>query len=413
MHLNEVHKPWKPLKAELARRERIRRKCSGIVHRIKQGKTTDSDRNDPLYRKLPNEIDWSLWDTQTLLNALLRNVLGNVWDRDSKSRPICYDPTPKEVAEWGETVIQIARDLEAQSEKEELNTGVDRFGNVVKSYEQSLPPLLIAAKDGQLQVLKEFVNKAREQSQGIPDENVQKLVKSVDRNGSNAFHWAAGGGHLDCLKYLFSLTPMTSPTSFESSVTHRRRDGKTCMHYAARNGQNHIIDYLVKEKSAQIDMVNLMSGDGTTPLHLACFGGHLKTVQHLIEVHGANRFIVNEWGCGIGHWVAMTIQKDEAEVISILNYLRESHSHSSFDLFGLVQKQGHSSLHKAAQKLNKTVLKWLIQEAKQNWTEDQRSIAGSKDVGGNTPVSIWRKMGGDEEFGDWLEIECSWAKPGL
>lgn len=406
MHLNEVHKPWKPLKAELARRERIRRKCSGILHRMIQGKITDSDRNDPLYKKLPSEQDLSSGDTQTLLNAFLQNVLGHVWDRDSKSRPVCYDPTSEEVAEWGKKVIQIAKDLEKEYEKVESKPGLDRFGNAVKSYEQSLPPFLMAAKDGQLQVLKEIVNKTKEHCEEIPEKSIRDLVKTVDRNGSNAFHWSAGGGHLDCLKYLFSLT-MTGPASVESNVTNRRRDGKTCLHYAARNGQNHIIDYLIQEKSVGIDIA---SGDGTTPLHLACFGGHLATVRHLIEVHGASVFIVNDWGCGIGHWVAMTIQKDEEEIISILNYLRESHSQSSFDIFGLVQKQGHSSLHKAAQKLNKTALQWLIQEAKQNWTEDQRSKAGSKDIGGNTPASIWRKMGGDEEFGEWLEVEYSWAK---
>lgn len=402
MHLNEVHKPWQPLKAEIARRERLRRKCTGIVHRIRQGKITDSDRNDPLYKKLPNQKDRTSWEE--LLNAFLRNVLGDVWDRDSKLKPICYDPTPEEVEQWAKDVIQIAQDLEANHETEEASIGYDRFGNIVKSYDQSLPPFLMAAKDGKIQVLKEIVNKTRELNSDESDAAVQHLVETIDRNGSNAFHWSAGGGHLDCLRYLFSLT-VTNPSSTDCKSTHRRRDGKTCMHYAARNGQNHIIDYLVREKSANIDIT---SGDGTTPLHLACFGGHLKTVRHLIEIHGADRCMVNDWGCGIGHWVAMTIQKDEDEVISLLNYLRELHPCTSFDIFGMVQKQGHSSLHKAAQKLNKTVLKWLVHEAKRNWTEDQRSKAGCKDVGGNTPATIWRKMGGDNEFGHWLEVECSW-----
>lgn len=407
MHLNEVHKPWQPLKAELARRERIRRKCTGIIHRIRQGKITEDDRKDPLFKLLPEEDEWDRTE-ETLLNTLLQNALGEVWNRDSKLKPICYEPNSQEVAVWAEKVIELAQKAEAEYERNKSNTaaGRDRDGNLIKSYDQSLPPLLIAAKDGQLEEMKDLVNQFRS-NRGINAHNaLQEYLKTVDRNGSNAYHWAAGGGHLECLDYLFSLSKCSDTVSdHENRKTHRRRDGKTCLHYAARNGQTHIIDYLVKQTAVDIDVT---SGDGTTPLHLACFGGHLKTIRCLIETHCANRSLVNEWGCGIGHWIAMTIQKDEKVVVSALEYLKQLEPHSSFNIFGKIQKQGHSSVHKAAQKLNKAVLMWLAEESKQNWSDTQRCQAGGHDLGGHKPSEIWKKMGGDETFADWLERECSW-----
>ena len=62
------------------------------------------------------------------------------------------------------------------------------------------------------------------------------------------------------------------------------------------------------------------------------------------------------------------------------------HSYTSFIIFDAVQKPRHSSLHKAAQKMNKQLLKWLLRETKRHWTEDRRPKAGCKDVGGNTPA---------------------------
>jgi hypothetical protein len=49
----------------------------------------------------------------------------------------------------------------------------------------------------------------------------------------------------------------------------RRRDGKTCLHYSARE-QGHLdgVKFLVEEQV--IDEYR----DGTTPFHMACFGGH-------------------------------------------------------------------------------------------------------------------------------------------
>ena len=70
------------------------------------------------------------------------------------------------------------------------------------------------------------------------------------------------------------------------------------------------------ETSQNID-VDVTSGDGTIPLHLACYGGHLSAIKKLILVYGANRYKMNDWGYGVDHWLAMSISKN-------LDYLIES-----------------------------------------------------------------------------------------
>jgi hypothetical protein len=80
---------------------------------------------------------------------------------------------------------------------------------------------------------------------------------------------------------------------------------------------------------------------------------------------------------------------------------------TTFTLFGLVQKQGHSAVHKAAQKLNHVVIEWLVKEARENWTLEQIQQAGKSDVGGNIPSGIWIAMGGDEKISKLMQ-EFGW-----
>ena len=60
----------------------------------------------------------------------------------------------------------------------------------------------------------------------------------------------------------------------------RRRDGRTCLRYAARNGKVECLRYLLEEREHSVDS---RSEDGTMPLHLACFGACPYAVQYLID----------------------------------------------------------------------------------------------------------------------------------
>jgi len=328
-------------------------------------------------------------------------------------------------------------------------SGTDRSGNVCPSYRDSLPPFLAAAANGDLVALQSYINDGSSDGKGkgstTKEEQKQEHIKGLlslrDRNGSTAEHWAAGGGHLDCLSYLLELRDGIASSSSATQQEHkdttstnnnnkkirRRRDGKTSLHYAARNGHNHIIDYLLssQQRKCQHDIdddtppmneVDIPSGDGTTPLHLACYGGHLSTVKHLIQVHKANVFITNEWNCSVAHWTAMSLGlAGKDTVIELCNYLYDV---CGVD-FGMYQKQGHTALHKAASRKNKHVIEWLATKFNENSSDTDKndeeeekkkksSSIGLVDVGGNKPSDIWQSVGGDEKFGLWMKNTCGW-----
>ena len=178
----------------------------------------------------------------------------------------------------------------------------------------------------------------------------------------------------------------------------RRRDGKTCLHYAARNGQLHCIQYLVEVQQMDLDGA---SGEGTTPLHMACYGGHLPAIIYFVE-YAAKQSLpnpalaANEWACRASHWVAMTLNENAEQVWEICNYLQGC----GVD-FGARQHQGHSPLHKAAHRRNRHVLEWMVGGQCTLTTEDLMAAA-APDEGGHTPSDIWQSVGGDPDVLQWM-----------
>ena len=421
MHIHQCHTPWKPGKAELARRERLRRRIDGVVYRTFK----ESNAVPIITDEILGEIT-AVKESETpnqYKERLLKNFLGdNIWDRDGKIRSISYTPNEEESQKWSMKLLEIVRNLEQscsekdhraqgssiEVEKSFLNKGFDRNGKESKSYKKSLPPFIKAASDGNLELLQQMVEEInRKPNSSCHQISLGKLLETKDRNGSNAEHWSAGNGHLKCLQYLVRLSTNLSNKNSEDILTakkKKRRDGKTTLHYASRNGKTEIIKYLLSAPSKHD--VDVISGDGTTPLHMAFYGGHLEAIKCLID-NKANMHKQNEWECGIGHWIALSIQTDHGHLVNILNYMKELVDGQTFTIFGLVQKQGHSAVHKAAQKLNITVIKWLAEEAS-SWTPEQRNAAGAKDACGNIPSTIWLQMGGDETISAWLIEECGW-----
>lgn len=455
MHLQQVHTPWNPGKAELARRERIRRRVQGLVYITFKGGKGAMVMKDDVLPDVPAPNEGEAQEEYT--DRLLKRFLGNAWNRDGKLLAVKYEAPPEEIQQWSEKAVDIARQLEEAYEvsKDDDNgdgkrrkgndmkfveAGLDRYGNKTDNYKDSLPPFIKAASDGNLDLLKQMVKDAESR----PDHDVSgkknekdpvyELLETKDRNSSFAQDWAAGNGHLDCLKYLMDLSESVSTSAAQqdneipnnessSSCTctknRRKREGKTSLHYACRNGHLAVVQYLLEPRRSDnssasaaphYPTVDITSGDGTTPLHLACYGGHLEVIQYLIEDRKADIYRTNDWECGIGHWIAMSIQSNHEELMNIFNYVKCLVGEKSFEVFGSVQKQGHSSVHKAAQKLNRKVIEWLAQESKscQHWTAEQRVAAGAEDGGGNKPSKIWFRMGGSEEFSNWMKEECDW-----
>ena len=271
----------------------------------------------------------------------LRKQGKNPDDEAEPNEPETWEPTKEEVEKWDAKVLEIVTDLEATAAEatnggdlgnvQIVKAGLDRSGKMSKDYRQSLPPFLQAAADGNMSALKEMISNVA---------SVEELLATRDRHLSTAEHWAAGGGHLACLRFLLEQKRGNGTNEPLSKV--RRRDGKTSLHYASRNGHLHCVRYLVEECGYSLSVA---SGDGTTPFHMACFGGNLDVAKYMIE-KGSSSIATqaNEWGCSAAHWVAMTKCSD-AKLVRALCSLLQNHGVS----FTATQKQGHSPLHKAAQ----------------------------------------------------------------
>nr|CAG4708712.1 unnamed protein product [Naegleria fowleri] len=85
-------------------------------------------------------------------------------------------------------------------------------------------------------------------------------------------------GYLEVVKKLYDYTDKNASETLFSPI-----------HVAAINGQNKILEYLVKEKKENVD--SQQDVYGYTPLHLAAQYGHTETVAFLIDELNANKNI--------------------------------------------------------------------------------------------------------------------------
>eukprot|EP00980_Cylindrotheca_fusiformis_P000297 scaffold67_cov80-Cylindrotheca_fusiformis.AAC.4 len=143
---------------------------------------------------------------------------------------------------------------------------------------------------------------------------------------------------------------------------------------------------------------------------MACYGGHLPVVQYLVATANANandniHEITNEWGCNAFHFVGLTINDDETAIWNLCNYLY--HELSMTKALLQKQNQGHTILHKAAQKGNLHVIQWVADLLPSCFLskEEQKQIGSPDrhDDGGYTPSQIWRKFNTDSSVADWME----------
>lgn len=188
---------------------------------------------------------------------------------------------------------------------------------------------LEAARDGDLNKLKSLID------------NGWSPHTNLDRNGCNALCWAAGEGHVECCKYLIEECHVD-----DSVLTGKLKRRRHCLHWAARNGHINVCSYLIKERNIDQD---IPTEDGTTPLHYAAMMGHIETCIWLVDVASADMNRLNVFGCNASQWCALngSVELFNCLMIRGMNV-------------GLLNRNGHSVLHKAAMKGHQDLALWLM-----------------------------------------------------
>ncbi|ETV66769.1 hypothetical protein H257_16856 [Aphanomyces astaci] len=200
--------------------------------------------------------------------------------------------------------------------------------------------------------------------------------KSEDYNGCNALVWAAGAGHVAICQYL------VTSCAVDAHVLQGKRDmRRSPLHWAARNGHINVCKYLVLELHVAVDSP---THDGTTAFHYAVWNNQLSTCDWLASVGQCNVHAVNSYGCNASQWACMTGSVD------MLKFL---HCHQ-LD-FALINRNGHSALHKAAIKGHLEACRWLLNVAGLGWNHMQ------KDEDGFTPQRFAMENG-HVELGAYL-----------
>lgn len=123
-------------------------------------------------------------------------------------------------------------------------------------------------------------------------------VRGMDR--SQALHYAANNGHIDCLMHLV-----------EQGGNVRATDnfGNTALHFAAWSGHLPCLIYLAGHNGN----INAKNSDGVTVLHAAVDTGRLECIRFLIE-SGVDMDAVNDDG-------KTAIDSATQEVVAFIEYL--------------------------------------------------------------------------------------------
>lgn len=199
--------------------------------------------------------------------------------------------------------------------------------------------------------------------------------RAADKHGSGALHWAAGSGQLAFCRLLVSRFGM-------DAAREQVKDGRTPLHWACRNGHVDVARWLVEEQGCDVDSRTL---DGQTPFHWAVLFGRREVCEYLVG-RGCDWRTLNGYACNAVQYAAMR------EDVAMCVYLRDL----GLDL-GLLNRNGHSALHKAANKGRLEVCQWLLGEG--GLVPERHMLA---DMDGNTP-SLMARFDGHTAVADYLE----------
>jgi len=214
----------------------------------------------------------------------------------------------------------------------------------------------------------------------------------IDRNGATALHWASGVGNMSFVKYLVD-TCKSDPNQPQKAK--RAFRGRTPLHWASRNGHLEVVKYLVSN-CADVD-INATTQDGTTAFCWASWQCHLHIMRFLRDA-GCDIHAENSFGCNAVLWTA---QGDAT--VETLSWLRQAGMN-----FYTVNANGHTALHKAAQRGSITACKWIVDTFMRD--DPRVLIFIGPDAEGHCPSDLC-SMDGHKELAEWMQtIECSFIR---
>ena len=160
------------------------------------------------------------------------------------------------------------------------------------------------------------------------------------------------------------------------------RDGRTAMHWAARNGHVVICEWLYVEHGVSAD--DPTTRDGTRAFHWAVWTGRLDVCRWLVDVARADWTALNGYGCNAAQWAA---QSGDVRTCST--------SATSASTSACSTITDTPALHKAATKGHANACKWFVRVVKLG----AKHMAPDGD--GNTPAEMAR-LEGHPELATWL-----------
>ena len=202
--------------------------------------------------------------------------------------------------------------------------------------------------------------------------NEDRLLAAVDAHGCTALHWAAGSGHIECVKYLVSqnLDPSQKQTT----------NGRTPLHYAARNGRVDVCRLLIEDYQVEADA---LADADVTPFQLACWQVQEEVMRYLASRNDVDCGRVNDFGCSALHWIALAPHNVNVDAhLRCCAWLEELIGGD----WSLTNSQGHEPLHKAAFSGHLHMCAWLVE------VKNRREVP---DGHGNYAADLAREGGHD------------------
>ena len=217
------------------------------------------------------------------------------------------------------------------------------WSNYPKPVDDETREPLDFVKEGNLSALKHEV-----------ENNGYTPALAMDRKGASPVMWAAGGGHLEIVRYLVE-TCGCDPNQPQRGK--RSFSGRTSLHWAARNGHLPVVKYLVLDCQVDIEASTI---DGTTAFGWSTWQGHIEVMDFLYE-NGGSIHSINSFGCNAVLWAAQG--KGDARIMEWLQA-------KGCDMTS-VNNNGHGVFHKAAQRGHVQMCTWFFQ----NYIDSERDVS--------------------------------------